>query len=69
MKPHEPKKQWQNKSEKEWGKQRAIKKFNRKRRKDNKTLSQKKQKGVGKKLDKKTIKRRNWRSRFWHMNY
>jgi hypothetical protein len=41
MKPHEQKKQVQNKSEKEGGKQRVIKKPNQKRRKDNKTLSQK----------------------------
>jgi hypothetical protein len=33
-------------------KQRAIKKPNKKRRKDNKTLSQKSKKGIGKKLDK-----------------
>jgi hypothetical protein len=35
------------------------KKPNRKRRKDNKMLSQKKQKEARKKLDKKAIKRRN----------
>jgi hypothetical protein len=48
MKPHEQKKQVQNKSEKEGGKQRVIKKPNQKRRKDNKTLSQKNEKGAGK---------------------
>jgi hypothetical protein len=48
------KKQVQNKSEKEGEKQRVIKKPNQKRRKDNKTLSQKsKKKGIGKKLDKR----------------
>jgi hypothetical protein len=34
-------------------KQRVIKKPNKKRRKDNKTLSQKNEKGAGKKLDKR----------------
>jgi hypothetical protein len=34
-------------------KQRVIKKPNKKRRKDNKTLSQKSEKGVGKKRDKR----------------
>jgi hypothetical protein len=42
----------QNKSEKR-RKQRAIKKLNQKRRKDNKTLSQKIKKGQGKKRDKR----------------
>jgi hypothetical protein len=41
MKSHEPKKQGQNKSEKEGGKQRVIKKPNQKRRKCNKMLSKK----------------------------
>jgi hypothetical protein len=50
------------------GKQRAIKKPNQKRRKDNKTLSQKSEKWAGKKLDKKVIKGQNRRSRFCHMN-
>jgi hypothetical protein len=36
-----------------WGKQRAIKKPNKKRRKDNKTLTQKSKNGVAKKLDKR----------------
>jgi hypothetical protein len=35
------------------GKQRAIKNQIKKRRKDNKTLSQKSEKGAGKKLDKR----------------
>jgi hypothetical protein len=35
------------------GKQMTIKKPNQKRRKDNKTLSQKSEKGAGKKLDKR----------------
>jgi hypothetical protein len=35
------------------GKQRVIKKLNKKMRKDNKTLSQKSEKGQGKKLDKR----------------
>jgi hypothetical protein len=39
--------------EKKKGKQMAIKKSNKKRRKDNKTLSQKSKKGAGKKLDKR----------------
>jgi hypothetical protein len=54
----------------EWkirGKQRAIKKSN-KRRKDNKMLSQKSEKGAGKKTWQKTIKGRNRRLRFWHIN-
>jgi hypothetical protein len=37
------------KQERKRGKQRAIKKPNQKRRKDNKTLSQKSKKGAGKK--------------------
>jgi hypothetical protein len=45
MKSHEQKKQEQNKSEKGWGKQKAIKNQIKKRRKDNKTLSQKSEKG------------------------
>jgi hypothetical protein len=49
MKPHEPKKkQEQNKGEKGGGKQRVIKTKSKKMRKDNKMLSQKKRKGVGK---------------------
>jgi hypothetical protein len=51
------KKQGQNKSEKEGGKQRAIKNQIEKRRKGNKTLSQKSEKGR-KKLDKKAIKKK-----------
>jgi hypothetical protein len=43
------KKKVQNKSEKEGEKQSVIKKPNQKRIKDNKTLSQKNEKGVGKK--------------------
>jgi hypothetical protein len=42
----------QNKSEKE-GKQRTIKKLNKKRRKDNKTLSKKVKKGQGNFFDKR----------------
>jgi hypothetical protein len=38
-----------NQERKRRGKQRAIKKSNQKRRKDNKTLSQKSEKGTGKK--------------------
>jgi hypothetical protein len=53
MKPHEPKKKVQNKSEKEGEKQRVIKKSNKKRRKDNKTLSQKNKKWAGKKHNKR----------------
>jgi hypothetical protein len=53
MKPHEQKKQGQNKSEKELGKQRTIKKPNRKGRKENKTLSQKSEKGHEKNLTKR----------------
>jgi hypothetical protein len=60
MKPHEPKKQ--NESEKGGRKQRVIK-TKSKKKKNNKTLSQKTKRGQ-KKLDKKTIKRRNRRSRF-----
>jgi hypothetical protein len=67
MKSHEPKKQGQNKSEKEGGKTNGDKKPNRKKRKGNKTLSQKSENGREKKLDKKTIKRMNRRSKFWHM--
>jgi hypothetical protein len=52
MKPHESKKQVQNKSEKEGEKQRVINKPNQKRRKDNKTLSQKRKKGPKKNLTK-----------------
>jgi hypothetical protein len=48
MKPHE-KKIGTKQERKRRGKQRAIKKPNQKRRKDNKTLSQKSEKGVGKK--------------------
>jgi hypothetical protein len=56
MKPREPKKKGQNKSEKEVGKTKGDKKPNQKRRKGNKTLSQKRKKGWEKKLDKKAIK-------------
>jgi hypothetical protein len=54
MKPHEQKKkkQGQNKSEKEGGKQRAIKNQIEKMRKSNKTLSQK-VKSVGKNMTKR----------------
>jgi hypothetical protein len=45
MKPHEPKKQGQNKSKKEGEKQWTIKNQIKKRRKDNKMLSQKSEKG------------------------
>jgi hypothetical protein len=47
------KKRVQNKSEKDGEKQRVIKKQIKRRRKDNKTLSQKSEKGAGKKLDKR----------------
>jgi hypothetical protein len=43
----------QKKERKRRGKQRAIKKPNEKRRKDNKMLSQKSEKEQGKKLDKR----------------
>jgi hypothetical protein len=61
MKPHELKKQRQNKDEKEGGKQMTIKNQTKKRRKDNKTPSKKKQKGADKKKrnsDKKAIKQK-----------
>jgi hypothetical protein len=45
----------------------VIKKPNKKKRKDNKTLNQKSVKEAGKKTQ-KTINGRNRRSRFWHMN-
>jgi hypothetical protein len=48
MKPHEPKKGTKQ-ERKRRGKQRVIKKPNKKRRKYNKTLSQKSKKGAGKK--------------------
>jgi hypothetical protein len=51
MKSHELKKQGQKKSEKEGGK--CDKNPNQKRRKGNKTLSQKSEKGREKKLDKR----------------
>jgi hypothetical protein len=53
MKSHEPKKQGQNKSEKEGGETNGDKKPNRKRRKGNKTLSQKSEKGREKNLTKR----------------
>jgi hypothetical protein len=53
MKPHEIKKTGIKQERKRRGKQRAIKKLNKKRRKDNKTLSQKSEKGVEKKLGKR----------------
>jgi hypothetical protein len=49
MKLHEPKKKQVQKRAKIREKQRVIKKSNKKRRKDNKTLSQKSEKGTGKK--------------------
>jgi hypothetical protein len=50
MKPHEPQKKTGTKQErKRRRKQRAIKNKLKKRRKDNKTLSQKSEKGAGKK--------------------
>jgi hypothetical protein len=48
MKPHEPKKRYKTRVKRR-GKQRAIKRPDQKRRKDNKTLSQKSEKGAGKK--------------------
>jgi hypothetical protein len=45
MKPHEPKKTWTKQERKRNGKTKGDKKPNRKRRKDNKTLSQKSEKG------------------------
>jgi hypothetical protein len=56
MKPHDPKKREQNKSEKGGGKQRAIKNQNKKRRKGNKTLN-KKNENEWKKLDKSNKKK------------
>jgi hypothetical protein len=53
MKPHELKKTGTKQERKIRGKQRAIKKSNKKRRKDNKTLSQKSEKGAGKKTYKR----------------
>jgi hypothetical protein len=67
MKPHEIKKTGIKQERKRRGKQRAIKKLNKKGE-DNKTLSQKREKGAEKKTWQKTIKRRNRRSRFCHMN-
>jgi hypothetical protein len=49
MKPHEQKKTGTKQERKIRGKQRAIKKSNKKRKKDNKMLSQKIEKGAGKK--------------------
>jgi hypothetical protein len=51
MKPHDLKK-WYKTRAKRSEKQRMIKKSNKKRRKGNKTLSQKSEKGAGKKLTK-----------------
>jgi hypothetical protein len=42
----------------------AIKNQIKKRRKGNKTLSQKSKKGAGKKLDKNTIKKKEWKIKF-----
>jgi hypothetical protein len=53
MKSHEPKKIGTKQERKIRGKQRVIKKQIKKRRKDNKTLSQKSEKRAGKKLDKR----------------
>jgi hypothetical protein len=53
MKPHEPKKTGTKQEQKKGGKQREIKKQIKKRIKDNKTLSQKSEKGWRKKLDKR----------------
>jgi hypothetical protein len=52
MKPHKQKKDTKQKRKRR-RKQRAIKKSNQKRRKGNKTLSQKSEKGAGKKLVKR----------------
>jgi hypothetical protein len=49
MKPHEQKKTGTKQHQKIWGKQMAIKKSNQKKRKDNKMLSQKSEKGAEKK--------------------
>jgi hypothetical protein len=49
MKSHEQKKSGIKQEQKIREKQRVIKKSNKKRRKDNKTLSQKSEKGTGKK--------------------
>jgi hypothetical protein len=49
MKPHEPKKTGTEQEHKRRGETMGNKKSNRKRRKDNKTLSQKSEKGRGKK--------------------
>jgi hypothetical protein len=60
MKPHELKKQRQNKDEKEGGKQMTIKNQTKKRRKGNKTPSKKSKKGPikRKETDKKAIKQK-----------
>jgi hypothetical protein len=57
MKPHEPKKYKDKTRAKKNGETKGDKKPTRKRRKDNKTLSQKSEKGW-EKLDKKEIKRK-----------
>jgi hypothetical protein len=53
MKPHESKKGRYKTRAKKKGKINSDKKTNKKWRKDNKTLSQKSEKGAGKKLDKR----------------
>jgi hypothetical protein len=65
MKPHKNMYKTRAKTK---GKTRTLKKPNQKRRKDNKTLSQKRKKMGREKTWQKAIKRRNRRSRFWHMN-
>jgi hypothetical protein len=57
MKPHEPKNMDKTRAEKK-GKPRAIKNQIKKRRKGNKTLSQKNEKGRKKNFDKKAIKKK-----------
>jgi hypothetical protein len=55
MKPHEPKNRYKTRAENK-GKTKGDKKPNKKMRKDNKTLSQKKEKVGGKKTWQKAIK-------------
>jgi hypothetical protein len=56
MKSHEPKKGAKQGRKEEGGERRAIKNQIEKRRKDNKTLNQKNEKGWEKNFDKKAIK-------------
>jgi hypothetical protein len=66
MKPREQKNRDKTRAKKE--ETRAIKNQIKQRGKDNKTLSQKSEKGREKTWQNNNKKRRNRRSRFWHMN-